>query len=277
MALLALVEVPVNRAAFELTFREEPVFSLLLALAVGAVVLYFAHLIGLLLRQWPEHPTKTQIATRAVTASGILGLVGFGVYFLARMRQSYMLLTTQENAGFGSRLQDALQGNTASASQQFNLMANLPFGIGDWMFISVNILLFAFGVAASFLRHDPHPDYEKIVVSNAKAEKRLAEAEARFEGKVAEETNRFDTIKRGLDTQMSDLNAALAALSDQQIRIREHIEHSSRIVVQTIRSRCGSFVQSFNDTVDQTARSASIPSVEDITREIILEPTFHVG
>src|SRR4051794_353421 len=35
MAALALAEVPVNRAAFELTFHEEPLVSLLLAAAVG--------------------------------------------------------------------------------------------------------------------------------------------------------------------------------------------------------------------------------------------------
>lgn len=278
MAVLILVEVPVNRAAFELTFREEPMFSLLLALAVGGVLLYFAHLIGLLLRQWPEHPTKAQITIRVVSSAGLVGLVGVGVYFLARMRQSYMILVTQEDAGgFGSRMQDALQGASGASPQPVSLLANISFGIGDWMFIAVNTLLFTFGVAASFLRHDPHPDYEKLTIKSREADKRLAKMESRFEEKVAEEKNRFDTIRRGLDTQMAELKAALTAHRDQELRIKEHMESARRIVAQTIRSRCAAFADSYNEALDWGARMASVPSVEQIGREITLEYQPHVA
>lgn len=277
MAALTLIEVPVNRASFELTFREEPMFSLLLALAVGGVLLYFAHLIGLLLRQWPEHPTKAQITVRAVSFAGLVGLVGSGIYFLARMRQSYMMLVTQENAGFGSRLQDAIQGASGASPQPVSLLANIPFGTGDWMFIAVNALLFTFGVTASFLRHDPHPDYEKMTIKSRKADKHLAKMEGRFEEKVAEEKNRFDTIRRGLDTQMAELKAALTALSDQEFRIKGHMESARRIVAQTIRSRCAAFADSYNEALERGARMASVPSVEEIGREITLEHQPHVA
>ena len=46
MAALAFAEVWVNRLAFELFFESSPIISLFLAIAVGAVLVFFAHITG---------------------------------------------------------------------------------------------------------------------------------------------------------------------------------------------------------------------------------------
>ncbi len=270
MLALALAEVPVNRAAFELTFREEPVFSLLLAGAVGTVLIFFAHLIGVILRQWPEQPKASGVAARAFALALLLGLVGSGVYFLARMRQAYMQLTAAESAGFGNRLQEALRGNLPPGGGA--VLPDLPFTTGDMMFIAVNVLLFVFGVAASFLRHDPHPDYETAVVQSRRADRRLARIEAKYEGKLADENQRFETSKRGLDTQMAELGAAIASVRDHSERVAAHLANARALVAQTVRGRCGTFAAGYNAAAGNGRDHASVPPLAAIERDLPLGP-----
>ncbi len=263
MAVLALAEVPVNRAAFELTFREEPVFSLLLAMAVGIVLIFFAHVIGLILRQWPRRPRLGAVALRLGALGVILAAVGAGIYFMARMRQAYMRLTAAENDGFAQRLQEALRGG---ARETVQVMQDLPLSFGDWTFIAINILLFLFGIAASFLRHDPHPDYEKAMRESQRADKGFARHERRYATALSEETARYEERKRALETQMSDLRATIAAVSDQTVGIARHCQASLQMVAQTIRTRCGNFVDGYNAA--GAARIAAVPTLEAIIAEL---------
>jgi len=243
MLILALAEVPVNRAAFELTFREEPLFSLGLALAVGLVLIFFSHVIGLILRQWPRRNSFGQVAPRLGAMAVILAVVGSGVYFMARMRQAFLRLTAAENDGFAQRLQDALRGG---ARETVSVITDLPLTLNDWTFIAINVLLFVFGISASFLRHDPHPDYEKAVKEGRRADRALGRLEKRYGDAVAEETSRYEDRKRSLDTQMSELRATIAAVADQSSGILRHCESGRQMAAQTIRTRCGSFQEGFN-------------------------------
>ena len=156
MLVLALAEVPVNRAAFELTFREEPIFSLMLAAAVGLILVFFAHVIGMTLRQWPLRPRIGPVIARIAALLAMASIVGAGVYFMAKMRQAFIRLTSAEADDFAQRLQQALRGGSETPVA---VMADMPLTVNDWTFIALNLLIFTFGVVASFLRHDPHPDY----------------------------------------------------------------------------------------------------------------------
>ena len=242
MALLALAEVPVNRAAFELTFREEPVFSLLLAAAVGTILIFFAHVIGLILRRWPRRPSVGQAAARAGTIAVILGGVGTAVYFMAKMRQGFIRLTTAENDGFAQRLQDALRGGTPGA---VSVMVDVPLSANDWTFVALNILIFMFGVVASFLRHDPHPDYERAIRDVRRTERAFAKVERRYGAAMRDEAARYEARKQSLEGQMGELRATLAALADQLGGIDEHCALSRRMVALTLVRRCASFADGF--------------------------------
>lgn len=267
MLLLALAEVPVNRAAFELTFREEPVFSLLLAAAVGVILIFFAHVVGLILRRWPHSPTSGQVAARVVTLAIVLGIVGSGVFAMAKMRQSFIRLTAAENDGFAQRLQEALRGGT---QQTVSIMADQPLGIGDWTFIAINVLIFSFGVVASFLRHDPHPDYERALREGRRTERVFAKVEKRHGTALRHETTRYEDRKRGLEKQMGELRATMAALTDQAGAIGKHCASSRQMVAQMVRKRCGSFVDGFS-TVPGAVRSApAMPALETIAAELPL-------
>lgn len=271
MLLLALAEVPVNRAAFELTFREEPVFSVLVAAGVGIAVIFFAHWVGLTLRRWPRRPTLATVAPRIGGLAVVLAAVGAGIYFMARMRQAFMRLVSAESEGFAQRLQEALRGG---AREAVSVMVEQPMTIGDWTFLAINVLLFLFGVVASFLRHDPHPDYEKAVRDAARAERAFAAAEKRYGDKVAAETARFEDRKRALDGQIGELQASLSALSDQSAGVREHCLSNRQMVAQAIRTRCGSFIEGYGGAAGRAGIAAKPPETQAILRELPLPGGF---
>ncbi|TPG52289.1 hypothetical protein EAH89_18800 [Roseomonas nepalensis] len=254
MGVLALAEAPINRAAFELTFREEPLYSLLLAMAVGIVLIFFAHLIGLILRRWPDKPRVSQIIVRVGGMAVLLSIAGLGIYFIARMRQTFLRLTSAESEGFGSRLQEALQGGPG---QVVAIVTDAPFSVGDFAFIAINLLLFVFGIAASFLRHDPHPDYEKAVKAKTRADKVKLKLDTRYQGKVADEVSRFEVRKRGFETRINSLQTSLTAIANDEDMVRSHLVRATGLAAQTVHSRCGTFVDAFND-----AKSKETPTME---------------
>ena len=265
MVVLALAEVPVNRAAFELTFREEPIFSLTLAAAVGLILVFFAHVIGMMLRQWPHRPRVGQIVARIAALLAMAGIVGAGVYFMAKMRQAFIRLTSAEADDFGQRLQQALRGG---AETPVAVMADMPLTINDWTFIALNLLIFTFGVVASFLRHDPHPDYARAVRNARRTERAFAKVEKKFGDKAREEVVRYEDRKRSLDGQMGEIRAALGALADQSGAIGEHCVASRRMAAQTIVKRSGTFAEGF-----RSAATTAPPEVPTITTILDALPT----
>ena len=71
MVALALVEVPVNRLAFELFFQEQPAVSLALAVVVGAVLMFFAHMVGTLVRRMEHAVADWRSRSAAAPASAV--------------------------------------------------------------------------------------------------------------------------------------------------------------------------------------------------------------
>ena len=266
MLLLALAEVPVNRAAFELTFREEPIFSLMLAAAVGLILIFLAHVIGLMLRQWPNRPTLGQIVSRVVAMALLIGIAGTGVYFMAKMRQAFIRLTSAETDGFAERLQEALRGGGTQGT--VSIMADLPLTTSDWTFIALNLLIFVFGVVASFLRHDPHPDYARAVRDARQSERSFGKIEKKYGDLTRVEITRYEERKRSLEAQMGELRATMAALADQSGGIGDHCVSARRMVAQTVLKRCGTFVGGFITTAPSGTPHLDSPTIEAILAEL---------
>ncbi len=153
---LALIEVPVNRLAFELFFQEQPAFSLLLALAAGLVLMFFAHLVGMTVRRLDQPPPALQLR-RAAGGTLFLLIAGSLMYVLASMRQLYVHLLEAEQGSLQQQVEQLTESGAATAIAR---AASTDLGTAGITLLVINLALFAFGAAASFLRHDPHPDYE---------------------------------------------------------------------------------------------------------------------
>ena len=277
LLILALVAFPLNRAPIETLFSGQALLFFLSALAVGFALMFAAHTVGRILRIQPQQMTGWIIAGKILGTAILAASVGLGVYAMARMRQTYMTLLSQENAGFAARLRDALQDRVAAAPEPVQLPAGSGFTSGDWIFIVANLGLFAIGVALSYLRHDPDKDYERAVVAAERAQKRLAAITARHDQKAMATTKHFLAIKRDLDAQIGEARAAVAALHSQEADLQAHMEGARGLVAMTIRTRCGSFVYGFNEVGNATGPALQIPTLEEISRQLTMGSLAHVA
>ncbi len=273
LAMLALIEVPVNRLAFELFFQEQPAFSLALAVAAGIVLMFFAHLVGMLIRRAEQPPRSMQIR-RAAGAALFLLLTGSLIYVLASMRQLYVhLLETEATGGLQQQIERLMQGGTAGAIRQ---AASTGLGLAGLTLLVINVALFAFGAAASFLRHDAHPDYEAVWRAQQRARKRLARLTARHEKQAGEQQRTFDQRLGALDELMRETQARHDTLAGREAAIGPFFVDTMARVANTVRNRSLAFLEGALAALPAGATGASVAALQalpeaDIRRRILPE------
>ena len=102
LAILALAEVPINRQAFELFFSEAPGVILVLALATGIMLVFFAHTLGHLIKENSGPENKRKMSAQTMAGIGAISFVTVVLmYFLAVMRQSYANVSKGADETFG--------------------------------------------------------------------------------------------------------------------------------------------------------------------------------
>lgn len=240
LILLALIEVPVNRLAFELFFQEQPVISLSLALAVGAMLMFFAHLVGVLMRRM-EFPSKPAARIgRGLAILLLLSLVGALMYVLAGMRQLYVQLLQSEAGSLQDQIQQLTQGGAASALAS---VANTDLGRAGWTLLLLNIALFTLGLAASFLRHDPHPDYESAWRAEDRASKRLMAIRVRYEKALAARRREFDEKQGALEQLLRETQAKRDQLDAHAVSVEPFFAKTVARIANTVRSRSLAYVE----------------------------------
>ena len=165
LLMLALAEVPVNRLAFEFFFLETPAISLFIALVIGLVIMFCAHFSGLWLRQIDHLSGKSSKILRYIGITITLLVVGTVIYFIAALRQSYVNLLEREQANdFGA----LLRGDTSALGTLADEALSVDLGTAGLMLLAINVLIFLVGTVAAYMRHDPHPDYEKVTKERAR-------------------------------------------------------------------------------------------------------------
>ena len=218
MAALALVEVPVNRLAFELFFQEQPIISLALAAVVGAVLIFFAHMIGTLVRRMDSPSRPAQQVKRGLGILLFAVLTGTMMYLLAGMRQLYVRLLEQEQgSNLSSLIEGITRGGTASTIAS---VASERLGLAGWTLLILNLVLFVFGATASFLRHDPHPDYEPAWRNHERARRRLTRLRTRYERAANAKQREFDEQLGSLDQLLRETQAKHDELLARETRDR---------------------------------------------------------
>lgn len=197
--MLALAEVPVNRLAFEFFFLETPAISLFIALVIGLVIMFCAHFSGLWLRQIDHFSGKSSKILRYIGITITLLVVGTVIYFIAALRQSYVNLLEREQANdFGA----LLRGDTSALGTLADEALSVDLGTAGLMLLAINVLIFLVGTVAAFMRHDPHPDYEKVTKERARIQKRMHKIEEKFQRKAAELSSEYDRRINYLDRQL---------------------------------------------------------------------------
>jgi predicted nucleic acid-binding Zn-ribbon protein len=258
LLLLAVAEVPINRLAFELFFQEQPLFSLILAGAVGIALMFLAHLTGLLVRREPQPPLWKQLRHLAGIVL-ILLLTGTLVYALASMRQLYVQMLQNEGGSLQQQVESILRGNAATAVSQ---VASTRLGPAGYTLMVLNITLFAVGAAASFLRHDPHPDYEAAWHGERRSRTRLMRTRARFESRLDAAQKEHDTRIRALDELLRETEARHDQVAAQEAAVGPFFAETLARIANGVRSRSLAFVEGALSALPEGAVGGSIQDIQ---------------
>ncbi len=264
MIALALVEMPVNRLAFELFFQEQPAISLALAGVVGAVLIFFAHMIGILVRRMEHHPqTLGQQLRRGAGIILFAGLAGVLMYLLAGMRQLFVrLLESEQGLNLSQMIQGITSGGAASA---LNNVASQQLGTAGWTLLILNIVLFVFGATASFLRHDPHPDYESAWRSQDRARRRLTKLRRRYETALHAKQRVYDDQLNALDQLLRETQVKYDELRAREAAVGPFFSETTARIANTVRNRSLAFLEGAIAAIPKGPIQGSLAEIQAMT------------
>jgi len=267
MTALAVVEIPVNRLAFELFFQEQPIVSLALAGVVGAVLIFFAHMIGTLIRRMENPSRPAQQVRRGLGILLFAGLTGVMMYLLAGMRQLYVrLLESEQGNNLSAIIEGLTSGGTASAIRN---VATEQLGTAGWTLLILNLVLFVFGATASFLRHDPHPDYETAWRGRERTRRRLTRLHTKYDRVAGAKGREFDTQLTALDQLMRETGAKHDELVASADGIEPFFAETTARIANTVRNRSLAFLEGAIASIPKGPIEGSLDAVQAMSEDEI--------
>ncbi len=228
MLALALAEVSVNRLAFELFFEGSPLASILLAVAVGGVLVFFAHVTGNSIKRALPKTGSGEKSSIILSLSLLNALVAIFVFYLAKMRQAFVAISSSQDFEVGGLLGDAegeILGPILENQDTFQSLIATDIGEEGMFLLLVNIVIYATGTVAAFLRHDSHPDYEKLTIQHRKLSEKRVSLKKRYETKksdiVKRKQERDAAIKNKLGKSKNNIRFWEAELRDSKRLLQE--------------------------------------------------------
>lgn len=209
--ILSLAEIPVNRKAFALFFPGEGWVLLLLAIAVGVILVYFSHTVGHLIRETNGEDTPQNLKFKKYIGISSISIIMFSlVWILGLMRQQ---LANVEQAG--STIEDLVEKGGLNNVQDTFFTS---MGQDGFLLMVFNITIIAAGIVASFFRHDPHPYYEKVVTSynklrdksfqmKQKVEDELNNIQEKYNKKIEALRNREQNLNKDKDSLLKEIKS----------------------------------------------------------------------
>ena len=183
MLSLSFAEVPLNKLSFELFFEGMPLAMYAMATAIGALFLFFSHIAGLNLRRTQCEYTATRKLQVYVAFSLLLIFVLGLIFGLGHMRDE-MLKLQNPTLNLASLL---VQGAPPEGEGSLFVLSQ-----GAWASIGINIAIVACGTITAFLRHDPHPHYEEVVLRHKSIQSEIDSYESNFSKKNHTLSTQYD-------------------------------------------------------------------------------------
>jgi septal ring factor EnvC (AmiA/AmiB activator) len=137
------------------------------------------------------------------------------------------------------------------------------------LLILINLTIFVVAALASFYRHDPHPDYEKLSDRRQKADRRLAKFKQRFQSENSRATKEFDGRIADLDRQIDGVEKDITRLEAELEAAQQAADLNELRVTKAVKSRLHQY-QSGN----LEARSDGEPRCFGFTDEVLFAKIF---
>ena len=229
---LAVLEVPINKLAVEFFFQESPFLALVLALTIGVVLITLAHFLGLMLRQLGHY--RERLGTKGYIAGifFIMLTAGSLIYLISALRQQYVDFIAQEQQQDLSAmlLSDGVSGLLGQTIQT-------ELGIAGLTLLVLNVSVFFLGMLFSFLRHDPHPDYERLYAERSHAINRLVKFRNQFEQKATKLQSEFDDKISYLDKKALALDNEIREMVSRRTALNTEREHDISMIIDVLRQQ----------------------------------------
>ncbi|MBF0268650.1 MAG: hypothetical protein HQL44_08655 [Alphaproteobacteria bacterium] len=180
---LALSEIPINLPAMQQVFKESLFVAFFLAVTLGVLLIFFAHMVAKLLRQQDELLKDVGRLGRWLFwgKTVLLLLLSGGIIWLVYdLRLSYLSAT--------------------------NGVSDVTVESGIF-FLIINISIFVTGLLLSWLRHDPDPDYHRLDIERNKAASLFEKHERDFQDKRRRFLETNDVLLRNLANETSRYEA----------------------------------------------------------------------
>ena len=241
MLVAFLFEAPLNRLAFELYFQETALISWAIAAFVGAIFLVLAHFVGQGAKRFPNLQTWLGRVFSGTLIAGAIALAFVLMYFVAKVRQAFLLFIEGERA-FEGNLGALLRGESISLPG-FQELLQVPLSQDGYLFILINFAIFVVAVVLSYVRYDPHPDYEHLERQHQRADKKLSQLKERFESENSKINKYFNAQiehkDRNIDNMERDvqkLNAEILAAQEARVSNTVRVAKSAHARVTNYQS-----------------------------------------
>ena len=245
MIILAIIETPINRLAFELFFQDESQFiAFALSAAIGSIIVFFAHVCGTHLKYSTCKEAKPNLFKTYFLIIFVAIFSLLLMWIIAQMRQQYIEFTQtgQELPTLQSLQQGDVLGGLAKDFFKWDL------GIAGYLLLLANIAIFTVGFIAAYLRHDSHQDYEKTYIKERQTksyrDKQKRYYDTRFAKINSDYNEKIDFIKR--DNVTIDQNLEKYKSDKESLKSLE--ESDFNIVVSSLRKEIRAYRQGNGET-----------------------------
>lgn len=228
-------ELPINIPAVQAIFRESFVTSLIVALALSGIMVYFAHTLGRTLRQ-PQifRGSRWLFWLMVVMLVGLSAVLIISIYSL---RQQFIGVEF-----YGRRQADASQA-----------------GI---FFLAVNCAVFVAGCVVSIFHHDRNPDYQRLTRECGKARKAFQKLETEFSLARQKLIDTFDDRQRRLNLDNQRVEYEIAQLKNKM----DSNKKARRPMIEMALSVLAERLTSYQDGNRSKRKAQPVPPVFGVDR-----------
>ena len=235
MLCLAFAEVPVNRLAFELFFEQSPIISLLLAGAVGILFVLFAHIIGSQIRHTQCKELNPEVGKVYISLGGLILMSMLVMYFLGVMREQLVAVQNSANLNLEDMLNDDTQAAVSSG------LSSLAIGSKGLMLLLLNLSIYVSGIIMAFLRHDPHPRYERAIMAYERAKSSFLKYQKNYENKQVEKLREFNQKHSFNKALQREREASIESITRSRETLRTIKDVSREKLISAVSLRINAF------------------------------------
>ncbi len=268
MFALAFAEVWVNSKSFELFFASNQLISLLLASAVGAMLVFFAHITGSSIKRALPDEAKRGRAKTAVSMVMLNSLVAVFILFLGKMRQAWVALDLEDVAGLPLDIDfdDPIEGleNIVGEVSGIQSLIGTELGNEGLFLLLFNVLVYVAGTIAAMLRHDSHPDYESLVRREQKHRDKQVEMKKRYQSSVAVAEKKKADMLVQVRKETVAKDGEISELKNYIQNLESDLSNSKRAMNKTMQNKIKAFRRGNRSTRTSRAPSyfSSFPTLE---------------